>query len=93
MKTAELLRKYRRIINPPYKQKDFLVILGTIVILISIPLTVVVVQTARVIEQGPCRDNFIPLHVDYKALTTEQVLLFRSEKTVILNRLMPSKLT
>src|SRR4030042_6501661 len=47
MKTAELLRKYRRIINPPYNPKDLPVILATLIILISIPLTVIAVLNAR----------------------------------------------
>ena len=38
----KLFNNYRSSINPPYKRNDYLVILGTIIILVAIPLTVIV---------------------------------------------------
>lgn len=48
MKTAHLLKKYRQKINPPYHDKgDLIVIIGTIFILVAIPLTTIAVQRNR----------------------------------------------
>jgi len=44
---SELVKKYRQAINPPYTAKDLLALAGTILILISIPLTVVLVYQFR----------------------------------------------
>jgi hypothetical protein len=41
------IQKYRQSINPPYTKKDLISILGTLFILLVIPLTVVLVQQAR----------------------------------------------
>jgi hypothetical protein len=50
MTPAEALRACRKIINPPYKDKDWLVIFLTLFVLISIPLTTITVQTVREIR-------------------------------------------
>ena len=47
MRVAHLLKQYRKSINPPYDQKDLLVIFLTIFILISIPLTSLAVVNSR----------------------------------------------
>src|SRR3989344_3356009 len=47
MRVAHLLKQYRKSINPPYDQKDLLVIFLTIFILISIPLTSLAVINSR----------------------------------------------
>ena len=47
MKVEDLLTKYRKIVNPPYNDRDFLVIFSTIFILILIPLTVLAVLQSR----------------------------------------------
>jgi hypothetical protein len=47
MSTADLLKEYRKSINPPYTNKDFLVILLTFIILVLVPLTVTAALTSR----------------------------------------------
>lgn len=47
MRAADLLRKYRQSINPPYASKDFLVIGATILILLVVPLTVLLASQSR----------------------------------------------
>jgi hypothetical protein len=47
MKPAEVLRAYRKIINPPYQDKDWFIIGLTLFILISIPLTAIAVLKNR----------------------------------------------
>lgn len=48
MRPAYLLKKYREKINPPYHNKsDLIVLIGTILILIAIPLTTIAVQRSR----------------------------------------------
>src|SRR3990170_6164830 len=42
-----LLAKMRETINPPYTTKKLLIILGTIVILVSIPITVISILNSR----------------------------------------------
>jgi len=61
MKSAELLRKCRRIINPPYSSKNLLVIFGTLIILVSIPLTVVAVRNAWELRTKAVGENTIYL--------------------------------
>ncbi|MEX0616177.1 MAG: Ig-like domain-containing protein [Candidatus Woykebacteria bacterium] len=40
MRATDLFKHYRRSINPPYKGRDYLVIVATVVILLAIPATV-----------------------------------------------------
>lgn len=48
MRPAHLLKKYREKINPPYHNKsDLIVLIGTILILVAIPLTTIAVQRSR----------------------------------------------
>src|SRR3972149_1639542 len=47
MSLSTFLEKYRRGINPPYKGKDLLNNLGTVLILIAIPITAYAVLTSR----------------------------------------------
>ena len=48
MRPAYLLKKYREKINPPYHNKsDLIVLIGTIFILVAIPLTTIAVQRSR----------------------------------------------
>ena len=48
MRVAHLLKKYREKINPPYHNKsDLIVLIGTIFILVAIPLTTIAVQRSR----------------------------------------------
>jgi len=51
MRAADLLlepvKKYRESINPPYKRKDLISIVGTVFILLAIPLTVFVAVKVR----------------------------------------------
>lgn len=47
MNTSKLLKFYRNSVNPPYKDKDVLILLATIFILILIPLTALAVITNR----------------------------------------------
>src|SRR3990170_6193064 len=45
-----LLAKMRETINPPYTTKKLLIILGTIVILVSIPITVISILNSRSLQ-------------------------------------------
>ena len=45
MRAADLIKQYRKIINPPYTGKDIPLLIGTLVILLAIPATVVLVLT------------------------------------------------
>jgi subtilisin family serine protease len=63
MRAADLLKepisKYRRSINPPYRRKDAISFLGTVLIFLVLPLTVVAVLTVRslgVPAKGPAQD-------------------------------------
>lgn len=47
MRAAEIFRFYRKGINPPYSKRDIPTILGTIFILLIIPLTVILIMQAR----------------------------------------------
>ena len=47
MRAADILSQYRTSINPPYKRKDLLSILGTLLILLALPLTVFVAVKVR----------------------------------------------
>lgn len=47
MEPANLLKRYRKIINPPYQTKDLPVVIGTLLILIALPLTVVATLSVR----------------------------------------------
>jgi mannan endo-1,4-beta-mannosidase len=44
---SSIISRYRKTINPPYKGKDFLVVAGTLLLLLAIPLTILSVQQAR----------------------------------------------
>ncbi len=44
MVAADLLRAYRKTINPPYETKNLVIIFATLFIIIAIPLTALVVQ-------------------------------------------------
>jgi sugar lactone lactonase YvrE len=46
----DLIKKYRQSINPPYRRKDAVTILVTVVILLAIPLTVFSILTSRSLE-------------------------------------------
>lgn len=47
MNPARLLGEYRKRINPPYSGSDILIVLSTIILLITIPLTTIAVQRTR----------------------------------------------
>lgn len=47
MRVADLLKGSRKVINPPYKSKDFIILLITFVILISIPITAIATLQSR----------------------------------------------
>mgnify|MGYP000052315398 CR=1 FL=1 len=47
MRPAKLFKEYRKSINPPYEGKDLIVILVTLFVLISIPLTSIAVLQVR----------------------------------------------
>jgi hypothetical protein len=47
MKAEDLFIEYRKIINPPYKNKDLLIIIATLFILAAVPLTAFAVKQSR----------------------------------------------
>lgn len=49
MRATDLLKQYREGINPPYsaRKRDFVAILGTLFILLAVPLTVILINQAR----------------------------------------------
>jgi len=47
MRAADLVKIYRKTINPPYKTKDLATIAATLFVFIAIPLTVILVQQSR----------------------------------------------
>ena len=53
MKAADLFRKYRNSINPPYKRKDIITVLATVFILIVIPLTIISVFKGGEVNKTP----------------------------------------
>ena len=59
MRAADLFRKYRQSINPPYSRKDLVTIGLTIFVLIAIPLTVLLALQARELRSRAAGSNAI----------------------------------
>lgn len=47
MRAADLIKKSRKLVNPPYSTYKVLILLGCLIILLAIPLTVLLVKEAR----------------------------------------------
>ncbi len=47
MRAADLLAQYRKKVNPPYKIRDLIVVLGTLFLLVALPLTVYLTNQSR----------------------------------------------
>ncbi len=78
METAKrVVRKYRRNLNPPYGRKDIPIILGTLLILLSIPL--VSLMTLRAEEVAPQAKATTPLNGEIIEKQTLKLLDLNSD--------------
>lgn len=78
MRAAELfrqyIRQYRKSINPPYARKDLYPILGTVVILLAIPLTMFAVYQARELSSKAAGEGPVAVAGESKFISNELLI-------------------
>ncbi len=79
MRAADLLAQYRKKVNPPYKIRNLIVVLGTLFLLLALPLTVYLINQSR----SPASRAQPQQSTDIKAVRSETLKLMKLNSSFV----------